>query len=373
MGVSGPQKVRSWLAPGRWVLHSRASRSPALSADGNTAVGRRFLGQLGRRGGVGLDPQRECLDQQSSKLVGTGAVGKANQGFSVALSDDGNTVVVGGSHDNSDAGAAWVWTRSGSVWTQQVSKLVGTGAVGAAYQGWSVALSADGNTAVVGGFCTTRTPGRRGSAPAAGVFGPNKVPSWSVPERWALQTRAPGRALCRWQHRRRRWSPDNSLAGAAWVYTRSGSVWTQQGSKLVGTGAGGNHNRASRSRSRVTAALPSLAVSPTTGCRGGVGLDPRRKCLDPARFEAGRHRSGGQSTTGLLGRALGQRQHRRRRRFRGQALTPGRRGSDAGTATPSAYTVTYNGNGNTGGTVPVDGTAYAAAPPSPSRATPARW
>ena len=26
--------------------------------------------------------------------------------------------------------------------------------------------------------------------------------------------------------------------GAAWVYTRSGSVWTQQGSKLVGTGAG---------------------------------------------------------------------------------------------------------------------------------------
>jgi hypothetical protein len=29
---------------------------------------------------------------------------------------------------------------------------------------------------------------------------------------------------------------DNSLNGAAWVYARSGSIWTQQGGKLVGTG-----------------------------------------------------------------------------------------------------------------------------------------
>jgi hypothetical protein len=35
--------------------------------------------------------------------------------------------------------------------TQQGPKLVGTGAVGAADQGWSVAVSADGNTAIVGG------------------------------------------------------------------------------------------------------------------------------------------------------------------------------------------------------------------------------
>ncbi|WP_204270774.1 hypothetical protein, partial [Escherichia coli] len=37
--------------------------------------------------------------------------------------------------------------------TQQGSKLVGTGAVGAPpTHGWSVSLSADGNTAIVGGF-----------------------------------------------------------------------------------------------------------------------------------------------------------------------------------------------------------------------------
>ncbi|MFX4589172.1 hypothetical protein ABTB15_19525, partial [Acinetobacter baumannii] len=83
--------------------------------------------------------------QQGSKLVGTGAVGNANQGRSVSLSADGNTAIVGGYGDNGGAGAAWVFTRSGGSWSQQGSKLVGTGAVGNAQQGVSVSLSADGN------------------------------------------------------------------------------------------------------------------------------------------------------------------------------------------------------------------------------------
>src|SRR5262249_12381124 len=57
--------------------------------------------------------------QQGPKLVGTGAVGNAQQGRSVALSADGNTVIVGGISDNNTAGAAWVFTRSGGVWSQQ--------------------------------------------------------------------------------------------------------------------------------------------------------------------------------------------------------------------------------------------------------------
>jgi hypothetical protein len=89
--------------------------------------------------------------QQGAKLVGTGAVGAALDGYSVAVSADGNTAVVGGAADDGGAGAAWVYTRSGGVWTQQGAKLVGTGAVGSAIQGSSVAVSADGNTAVVGG------------------------------------------------------------------------------------------------------------------------------------------------------------------------------------------------------------------------------
>ncbi len=78
-------------------------------------------------------------------------MGGAQQGFSVALSSDGNTAIVGGFADSSSAGAAWVFTRTGGVWAQQGAKLVGTGAVGNANQGRSVALSSDGNTAIVGG------------------------------------------------------------------------------------------------------------------------------------------------------------------------------------------------------------------------------
>jgi hypothetical protein len=87
--------------------------------------------------------------QQGPKLVGAGVVGYAFQGFSVASSADGNTAISGGYYDNSNIGAAWVFTRSGGVWAQQGSKLVGTGAVGpyGAQQGTSVSLSDNqGNT-----------------------------------------------------------------------------------------------------------------------------------------------------------------------------------------------------------------------------------
>jgi hypothetical protein len=163
--------------------------------------------------------------QQGSKLVGTGAVVPSGQGSSIALSADGNTAIVGGAGDNSGIGAAWVYTRSGAVWTQQGDKLVGSGAVGSANQGISVALSADGNTAIVGGsgdnsgigaawvytrsgavwtqqgaswadIVTTSTPtseasGRRGSTPAAAVSGPSKATSWSA----AARLEAPARLL----------------------------------------------------------------------------------------------------------------------------------------------------------------------------------
>jgi len=58
--------------------------------------------------------------QQGSKLVGTGAVGNAGQGFSVALSADANTAIVGGVGDNSYTGAAWVYSRGGTVWTMPI-------------------------------------------------------------------------------------------------------------------------------------------------------------------------------------------------------------------------------------------------------------
>ncbi|MGA8947405.1 MAG: putative Ig domain-containing protein, partial [Pseudolabrys sp.] len=97
-------------------------------------------------------PPITMVTQQANKFGGAGASGAAQQGRSVSLSSDGNTAIVGGPGDNSGQGAAWVYTRSGGVWTQQGNKLVGTGASGAAQQGVSVSLSVDGNTAIVGGL-----------------------------------------------------------------------------------------------------------------------------------------------------------------------------------------------------------------------------
>lgn len=187
--------------------------------------------------------------QQGNKLVGTGAVGNANQGVSVSISSDGNTAIVGGHGDNNFAGAAWVYTRSGSVWTQQGNKLVGTGAVGIfPYQGYSVSLSADGNTAIVGGWgdnsgvgaawVYTRSSGiwtqqgskLVGTGFVSGINGVRQGASVS------LSADGNTAIVGGWG--------DNSGAGAAWVFTRSGGVWTQQGSKLVGTGAVNSSNGA---------------------------------------------------------------------------------------------------------------------------------
>jgi hypothetical protein len=107
------------------------------------------------------------------------------QGWSVALSADGNTAIVGGPGDDSVShdggiGAAWVFTRSGGVWTQQGNKLAGTDAVGMAEQGISVSLSGDGVRLSWAGHKTTRA-GQHGSTPAPAASGPSKAANWSAP------------------------------------------------------------------------------------------------------------------------------------------------------------------------------------------------
>ena len=49
--------------------------------------------------------------QQGTKLIASGAVSVASQGSSVALSAAGNTAVIGGRADNSYTGAAWVFVQ----------------------------------------------------------------------------------------------------------------------------------------------------------------------------------------------------------------------------------------------------------------------
>ncbi len=87
--------------------------------------------------------------QQGNKLIPTGNVGTPSFGRSIAISADGNTAIVGENWDNSYVGAAWVYVRNGTQWTQQGNKLVGSDGSGF-YLEYSVAISADGNTAIIG-------------------------------------------------------------------------------------------------------------------------------------------------------------------------------------------------------------------------------
>jgi uncharacterized protein YdbL (DUF1318 family) len=213
----------------------------ALSSDGNTAI----VGGATDNDGIGaawvFTRSGDEWGQQGSKLVGGGAVGNAEQGYSVALSSDGNTAILGGAYDNHNDGAAWVFTRSGDVWSQQGDKLVGSGAVGPGQQGWSVALSSDGNTAIIGG------PFDNNGAGAAWVF-TRSGGLWSQQGSKLVGSGGVGYnnqgyfvALSSDGNTAAVGGPsDNNGAGAAWVFARSGGMWRQQGSKLVGSGAVGN-------------------------------------------------------------------------------------------------------------------------------------
>jgi uncharacterized protein YdbL (DUF1318 family) len=222
------------------VGNALQGRSVSLSADGHTAI----VGGILDNGGVGAawvwTRTGDNWTQQGNKLTGFASVGSANQGNSVALSADGNTAIVGGPMDNGGAGAAWVWTRSGGVWAQQGNKLVGSGAVGNAQQGYAVALSADGNTAIVGGHMDASSAG--GAAwvwtRSGGVWtqqGNKLVGSGSAGSSGrqgdSVSLSADGNTAIIGGY------GDNAANGAAWIWTRSGGFWTQQGNKLVGTGA----------------------------------------------------------------------------------------------------------------------------------------
>jgi hypothetical protein len=178
---------------------------------------------------------------QQKKLLATDPVGAAWQGASVALSADGNTALVGGPLDNGNAGAAWVFTRSGTTWTQQ-KKLVANNPVGAAEQGYSVALSADGSTALVGAVFDNNQTG------AAWVF-VRSVGTWSQQYKlfannasnlalqgYAVALSADGNTALVGG------AGDTNSAGGAWVFTRSGVTWTQM-DKLLGTTVHGNLNQ----------------------------------------------------------------------------------------------------------------------------------
>ena len=221
--------------------NSYQGTSVAISSDGNTAViggcqNNVMTGAVWvftRSGGI--------WSQQGHKLVGTGAAGICYQGNSVAISSDGNTIVEGGYYDSGRVGAIWVFNRKGVAWIQQGNKMVGTGGAGLPMQGWSVAISADGNTIIEGG------PEDYNSKGAAWIFTRsddiwtqqgnkligNGFADWHVLEGWSVAVSSDGNTAIIGG------PGDDNSTGAIWVFNRSGVTWTQQGAKVVGAGAVG--------------------------------------------------------------------------------------------------------------------------------------
>ena len=97
-----------------------------------------------------VNPTFKGLEQ--TKLTASDGATGDNFGWSVAVSGDGNSVVIGARYDDdrgSNSGSAYVFTRSGSSWTQQAKLTASDGAASDNF-GWSVAVSGDGSTAVIG-------------------------------------------------------------------------------------------------------------------------------------------------------------------------------------------------------------------------------
>jgi hypothetical protein len=216
----------------------RFGRSVALSADGATAL----VGAPADRGGPGAawvfarSGSGVAWTHQGPKLTGGEESGAGHLGGSVALSADGNTALIGGPGDGGYAGAAWVFARSlTSAWAQQGAKLTGAGEQGEGHFGYSVALSADGGTALIGARADN------GHAGAAWAFarssstwtqqgtkltaGAEESPEGEFGYSVALTADGNG-ALIGAPH-------DGGAIGAAWLLTRSGETWNTPGEKLT--------------------------------------------------------------------------------------------------------------------------------------------
>jgi hypothetical protein len=253
--VGGPLDQSAWVfilsSGGFWIQQAQLAppapvtpgsvfgTSVALSSNGNTAI----IGDSGDSSNAGAAwvftrSSNGVWTQLGDKLVGAGVPGSLF-GTSVALSNDGNTALVG-EPGNGAVGAAWVFTPSNGVWKQHGGDLVGNNANGAALQGSSVALSGDGFTALIGG------PGDSSNAGATWVFTRSNAGVWTQKGSKLVGTGASsaaeqGISVALSTHGTTAivGGPADVGGGAAWVFTLVRGGWIQQGGKLVGSGFGG--------------------------------------------------------------------------------------------------------------------------------------
>jgi hypothetical protein len=191
------------------------------STDGNTLAIGASEGSNPSLGGVYVFTRSGSVWTQQAALQATGLLGaSSNCGSSVSLSSNGDTLATGCRYDNSGVGAVYIFTRSIGVWSQQ-AKLIGTPSSVASIQGASVSLTSDGNMVAFNAdesvFVFTRS----------GI-------SWTQQTRIAptdhagtpyfgssVSLSSDGSRLVIGGYN------DDTGIGASWIYSRSGAVWSQ--------------------------------------------------------------------------------------------------------------------------------------------------
>ncbi len=175
---------------------------------------------------------------QQQKIQASDAAANDNFGFSVDI--DGDTAIIGAKNEDaggSNAGAAYIFTRSGTTWSQQ-AKIQASDAEASDLFGQSVAV--DGNYAVVGAY----SEDAGGSAAGAAYVFIRSGTSWTQQQKLASSDIAAGD-----------WfgydvdiegdvivvgagaeAAGGTAAGAAYIFTRDGTTWSQQ-KKIVASDA----------------------------------------------------------------------------------------------------------------------------------------
>jgi hypothetical protein len=216
-------------APGG-AAGDRFGGSVALSGDTAIAGAARVNGS---RGAAYVFTRSGTAWSQTATLTALGEAAGDNFGASVALA--GDTAIVGAAGVNSARGAAYVFTRSGSTWSQTAT-LTASGRVSGDQFGNAVALS--GDTAIVGAL------GASGWTGAAYVF-TRSGSTWSQTATLTVSGGAPGD----WIGYSVALSGDTAIAGefsrtsrpgAAYVFTRSGSTWSQTATLTASGGSAGD-------------------------------------------------------------------------------------------------------------------------------------
>jgi FG-GAP repeat len=177
---------------------------------------------------------------QQQKL--TASDGAVNDTFGVSVAVDGDTAVVGAHLDDDaggNAGASYVFQRSGSSWTEEAKLIASDAAIITGEFGFSVAVS--GDTAVVGAPSDDDAGPRSGSAYVFMRSGS----SWTeeakltasdaeMDDRFGDSVAIDGDTVVVGA------PGDSNASGSAYVFVRSGSSWTQQQKLTASDAAQGN-------------------------------------------------------------------------------------------------------------------------------------